>query len=344
MAIKNEIVDELLEGAHPKKIFSSEGLMVEIKQALTGRMLNDKMNHHPLLSIVVYRNKLQSITRRRKMRKRIGYILLNFLFISFLAEGIALAQSDVTGSKDHPLITRMPDYYISQYNVSEFAGFDPTVIGGKDVHWEGKVYSYDYSWKEGGRPISVLQIVRNYETAIKRVGGKILGGDERRVAAEIRKESALTGVYVEVFNDGMNYSLTIVESQTMQQEVVADAKAMRNELADIGKTIVYGIYFETASATIKPESEPALVEMVKMLNDSPVLKVYVVGHTDNVGSLESNLKLSSDRAASVIKAISARGIEASRLKSAGVGPYSPVASNDTEGGKAKNRRVEFVKQ
>jgi outer membrane protein OmpA-like peptidoglycan-associated protein len=119
---------------------------------------------------------------------------------------------------------------------------------------------------------------------------------------------------------------------------------MRNDLADTGKTIVYGIYFDTASATIKPESEPALVEMVKLLNGSPALKVYVVGHTDNVGRLESNIKLSSDRAASVIKAITARGVAASRLKSSGVGPYSPVASNDTDGGKAKNRRVEFVKQ
>jgi OmpA-OmpF porin, OOP family len=278
------------------------------------------------------------------MMKRIDYILSSILFISFLTVGAALAQTDIEGSKDHPLITRMPDYYISQYNVSEFAGFDPTVIGGKDVHWEGKVYSYGYSRKEGGRPISMLQIVRNYETAIKQAGGKILGGDDRRVAAEIKKEGALTGVYVEAFNEGMLYNLTIVESQIMQQEVVADANAMRKDLADTGKTIVYGIYFDTASAAIKPESEPALVEMVKMLNGSPTLKVYVIGHTDSVGSLESNLKLSSDRAASVVKAITERGIAASRLKSAGVGPYSPVASNDTDEGKAKNRRVEFVKQ
>jgi outer membrane protein OmpA-like peptidoglycan-associated protein len=238
----------------------------------------------------------------------------------------------------------MPGYSISEYTVSEFGGFDPTVIGGKDVHWEGKVYSFGYTREEGGRPISMLQIVRNYETAIKKAGGKILGGDERRVAAEIRKEGMLTGVYVEAVNEGRNYSLTIVESQTMKQEVVADANAMRNELAETGKTIVNGVYFDTGSATLKPESEPALVEMVKLFNGSPALKVYVVGHTDNVGSLESNLKLSSDRAASVVKAVTARGIAASRLKSAGVGPYSPVASNDTDGGKAKNRRVEFVKQ
>jgi len=276
--------------------------------------------------------------------KRITYILSGVLALSFLTLGVAFAQTDVPGSKDHPLITRMPDYYISKYEVSEFAGFDPTVIGGKDVHWEGKVYSYGYSRKEGGRPISELQIVRNYETAIKQAGGKILGGDERRVATEIRKGGALTGVYVEAFNNGRDYSLTIVESQTMEQEVVADASVMRNDLADTGKTIVHGIYFDTASATIKPESERALAEMVKLLNGSPALKVYVVGHTDSVGSLDSNLKLSSDRAASVVKAITARGVAAPRLKSAGVGPYSPVASNDTDGGKAKNRRVELVKQ
>jgi OOP family OmpA-OmpF porin len=84
--------------------------------------------------------------------------------------------------------------------------------------------------------------------------------------------------------------------------------------------------------------------MVKLLKGSPTLKVYVVGHTDNVGSLDSNLKLSSARAASVVKALVTRGIAAARLQSAGVGPYSPVASNDTDAGKAKNRRVEFVKQ
>jgi OOP family OmpA-OmpF porin len=277
--------------------------------------------------------------------KRIACILPSVLIISCMTVGVVLAQTDVQGSKDHPLITRMPDYYISEYTVSEFGGFDPTVVGGNDVHWEGKVYSYGYEHKEGGRSISMLQIVRNYEAAIKRAGGKILGtGDERRMAAEIRKEGTMTGVYVEAHNDGRNYSLTIVESQIMKQEVVADAKAMKNDITETGKTIVYGIYFDTGSATIKSESEPALVEMVKLFKDSPGLKIYVVGHTDNVGGLDSNLKLSSDRAASVVKALTARGIAASRLKSAGVGPYSPVASNDTDEGKAKNRRVEFVKQ
>jgi OOP family OmpA-OmpF porin len=278
------------------------------------------------------------------MMKRIGYIWPGILLVTFLVMGVVFAEADVPGSKDHPLVTRMPDYYISNYSVSEFAGFDPTVIGGKDVHWEGKVYSYGYSRKEGGRLISMLQIVRNYEAAITKIGGKLLGGDERRMTAEIRKDGMMTGVYVEAFNDGRDYSLTIVETKMMQQEVVADAKAMQQDITGTGKTIVYGIYFDTGSAVIKPTSEPALIEIVKMLKASPALKVYVAGHTDNVGALEFNLKLSSDRAASVVKALIARGIAAERLKSAGVGPYSPVASNDTEAGRAKNRRVEIVKQ
>jgi OmpA-OmpF porin, OOP family len=270
--------------------------------------------------------------------------LATVIFVPFLHAAQRDPQ-DTKGSKDHPLITRMPGYYISSYKVSEFDGFEPTIIGGKDVRWEGKKYSYGYSRKEGARMISMLQIIRNYQGAIKQAGGKFIGsGDERRMAAEIRKGGAVTGVYVEAFNEGRDYELTIVESQPMQQEVVADAKAMRNDLSATGKTIVQGIYFDTASATIKPESGPALAEMVKLLKGSPSLKVFIVGHTDTVGNLNTNLKLSSDRAASVVSALVAKGIAASRLKSGGVGPYSPIASNRDEAGRAKNRRVELVEQ
>jgi OmpA-OmpF porin, OOP family len=284
-------------------------------------------------------------SKGEKVKKRISHILRIVLCLSYLVVGVALAQNDVKGSKDHPLITRMPDYHISKYVVSDFGAFDPTVIGGKAVHWEGKKYSYGYTLKESGsKQVSMLQIVRNYEAAIRKIDGKILGGDERRVAAEISKGGALTGVYVEAFSEGRYYELTIVESQPMQQEVVADASAMQNDLTASGKTIVHGIYFATGSATIKPESEPALAEMVKLLNGSPALKVHIVGHTDSDGSLDSNIKLSSDRAASVVKALNARGITAARLRPVGVGPYSPVASNGTDDGRAKNRRVELVKQ
>ena len=81
------------------------------------------------------------------------------------------------------------------------------------------------------------------------------------------------------------------------------------------------------------------------MKSETALKVFVVGHTDNVGGLEGNMKLSQDRADAVVQAlVHDHGIAASRLKSFGAGPYAPVASNDTEDGRAKNRRVELVKQ
>jgi len=92
------------------------------------------------------------------------------------------------------------------------------------------------------------------------------------------------------------------------------------------------------------ESEPALTEMTKLLKNSPTLKAYIVGHTDTVGTLELNLKLSADRAESVVKALVARGIVPGKLKAAGVGPYCPIGSNGTEQGKTQNRRVELVQQ
>ena len=256
----------------------------------------------------------------------------------------ARAQEDAKGSQDHPLVTRMPNYYIEGYQVEEFAGFDPTIIDGKEEHWEGKKYAISYARKEGATPVSPLQIVRNYEAAIAKIGGARLGGDERRVAATIKKGGATIGVYVEVFSEARSYELVIVEMQAMRQDVTADAAVMGRELKAAGKTIVYGIFFDTGSAVIKPESEPALAEMVKLLKGTPTLKAFIVGHTDNVGTLETNLTLSVGRADALVRALVSRGIGAARLKGAGVGPYSPIASNKDEAGRAQNRRVELVEQ
>jgi len=88
-----------------------------------------------------------------------------------------------------------------------------------------------------------------------------------------------------------------------------------------------------------------MAEIAKLLKSDASLKVYVVGHTDNVGGLEANMKLSQGRADAVVQAlVRSHGIVATRLKAYGDGPFAPVASNDTEEGRAKNRRVELVKQ
>lgn len=131
----------------------------------------------------------------------------------------------------------------------------------------------------------------------------------------------------------------------MVQSVVANAESLASGLATTGHAAVGGIFFDTGKADLKPESDAAIAEVVKLLQKDPTLKVYVVGHTDNVGSPASNLKLSEDRAAAVVKAFVTRHkIPEARLGSFGAGPYSPVASNDSDSGRALNRRVELVKQ
>jgi outer membrane protein OmpA-like peptidoglycan-associated protein len=118
---------------------------------------------------------------------------------------------------------------------------------------------------------------------------------------------------------------------------------MASSIADTGSVAIYGINFDSASSVLKPESEPAIDEIAKLLTGKSPLKVYIVGHTDMVGDAASNVRLSQARAQSVITALVTRqGINASRLIAFGNGPYAPVASNKTDEGRQKNRRVELV--
>ncbi len=120
---------------------------------------------------------------------------------------------------------------------------------------------------------------------------------------------------------------------------------MSNGLTTTGHSVVNGILFDTGKAEIKPESAHAMEEVVKLLKQNAAMKVYVVGHTDNVGVLASNLDLSKRRAAAVVQMLTTKyGVAAGRLQSFGAGPYAPLASNDNEAGRTLNRRVELVKQ
>ena len=131
----------------------------------------------------------------------------------------------------------------------------------------------------------------------------------------------------------------------MAQDVVANAEVFSNDIRTTGHAAVYGIYFDTGKSTIKPESAAAIAEIAKLLKSDPSLKVHVVGHTDNVGNGDSNIKLSQGRAEAVIQAlVNNNGIAAARLRPFGCGQFAPVMTNDTEEGRAKNRRVELVKQ
>jgi len=140
--------------------------------------------------------------------------------------------------------------------------------------------------------------------------------------------------------------LRVVEATDMAQgQVKVDANAMTAALRTNGKIALYGLRFDTDSATITADSKATLSEMAKALKASPEQKVFIVGHTDNTGSLAHNEKLSQDRAEAVVNAlVKDYGVAASRLAAKGVASYSPVAANTSDAGKAQNRRVEMVVQ
>jgi len=127
--------------------------------------------------------------------------------------------------------------------------------------------------------------------------------------------------------------------------VVVSTDRLQKGLADEGKIALYGIYFDTGRAEVKPESKGQLDEMAKLLNADKSLKVVIVGHTDNQGSADTNVALSQRRADAVVAAlVSTYKVDASRLRARGVASFAPVATNRTEVGRAKNRRVELVEQ
>ena len=138
----------------------------------------------------------------------------------------------------------------------------------------------------------------------------------------------------------------VIESEEMDTGMVTvDAEAMAQGIDATGHIAIYGIYFDTNSAEIKPESSTTLVEISTLLQNRPSLKLLVVGHTDNQGDYDYNMGLSGRRAEAVVKTLRNQyGVDASRLRPAGVGFLAPVASNDNAAGREKNRRVELVKQ
>jgi outer membrane protein OmpA-like peptidoglycan-associated protein len=140
--------------------------------------------------------------------------------------------------------------------------------------------------------------------------------------------------------------LDVVKADEFESSLTVVApEEITDGLTQTGHIALYGIYFDFDAAALKPESAPALEAIEKALVNDPSLKIYVVGHTDNQGSLEYNLGLSKRRAASVVEALTTTyGISAERLVAGGVGPMAPVASNRTEEGQALNRRVELVER
>lgn len=176
------------------------------------------------------------------------------------------------------------------------------------------------------------------------LAGRIPGaGGDRYVALVVVR---LGGSLNAKFEGRAAAVLDVVQVKALEQKMAfVDAATMQGAIEKTGRVAIYGILFDTGSAAIKPTSDPTLAEVAKLLARNPAWKLAIVGHTDNVGGGDFNQKLSQQRAQAVAAALTGRHkVAPARLRAEGMGLSQPVDSNDTEEGRAKNRRVELVRE
>jgi outer membrane protein OmpA-like peptidoglycan-associated protein len=332
-----------------------------------------------------------------------GFLAALLVIVTILLPLPAIAQPEVAGARDFPLIKRYEGSRLIGYDVRSFDSFK-LLLGKLKIDDNGQVALGPNKAVEGrhtrllylapqGR--SSLEVFRNYEADLAAKGFTVLfkcSGEEecegggtgldrvlysrthalqnnalsqvafnvpvepRYLAASLSRPEGEVSVSLYVAReDGQAFPetkdrvavlLDVVEAKPMEAKMVTvDAATMAKDIAATGKVALYGLYFDTDKAELKPESAPSLDEIGKLLKGQPTLKVYIVGHTDNVGGFDYNMGLSQRRAKSVVdRLIQGYGIAADRLKPVGAGMIAPVASNDEEAGRAKNRRVEIVKE
>ncbi|MBI1203349.1 MAG: OmpA family protein [Rhodopseudomonas sp.] len=282
---------------------------------------------------------------------------------------------DVAGAHDYPGIGRFAGSVVTGYQVKTFDAARVQAAPFKDGkptdarRLEGKVTRIGYRTKPGP---SILEVSRNFETQLAKAGFETLlacdtdecGGIPFSEQIDVlpvpqmwldgfnfryfagHKKDGNADIYASVAtsknNDDITVQLVVAVVGAMENKMI-DAAAMAKGLGDKGHIALYGIYFDTDKATIKPESAPTLAEMAKLLNGQPSLNVFIVGHTDNQGSYDHNMTLSRQRAEAVAAAlVRSYKIARPRLRTAGLGFLAPVGSNASEEGRALNRRVELV--
>ena len=241
----------------------------------------------------------------------------------------------------------------------------------KVVALEGKVFRDLFPLDNPDRPYSALEFQRNYENAIRDLGGAkvntvqftdevndAFGG---RDAVDAHFHGTCAGVDCEnntylVRQGGKEYwilvstgaiplhgAVVVLERKAMESRLgFLDASAMKQAIDATGKVALH-INFDVDKATLRPDAQPVVAEIDKLLSANPALKLSIEGHTDDTGSAAHNRELSAARARSVLGALVGMGIDPARLSSTGYGQDRPVADNGSEAGRAQNRRVELVK-
>lgn len=249
---------------------------------------------------------------------------------------------DAKGCVDSPLVTRFPGSVILSCTHKEDDDFTFHLAKGVDKKIEGDYRELIYAFPQTA---SGAQVRRNFATALRSAGYTFERDPSDNARGNFVAHMGKTWINIEFNDAGSRMWENIVVETVLKQEVVATAAAMSNGLTNSGHTVVNGILFDTGKAEVKPESTPALQEIVKLMQQQPTLKIYVVGHTDNVGGVATNLDLSLRRATAVVHMLVTQyHLAADRLQPFGAGPYAPVAPNGTEDGRSLNRRVELVTQ
>jgi outer membrane protein OmpA-like peptidoglycan-associated protein len=305
-----------------------------------------------------------------------GPLALLLLALTLLAPSGAFAQArDVAGARDFPGIGRFGGSVVSGYQVKDFDAARMQGAAFKDGQpadarrLEGRITRIAYRTPPGP---SILEVSRNFETQLAKAGFETLLACDTDACGGIPFTEAVDVLPIpQMWVDGFNYhyyagrksdggretyasvivsennreitaQLTVAELGAMANKMV-DAAAMAKGLGDTGHIALYGIYFDTDKAVIKPESRPTLEQIAKLLSGQPQLNVFIVGHTDNQGNFDYNLDLSRRRAEAIAaELVRSYRIAQPRLRTAGVGFLAPVGSNATESGRALNRRVELV--
>jgi OmpA-OmpF porin, OOP family len=274
--------------------------------------------------------------------------IVGFLLVSLLSSGIALADSDARGCKDHPLFTRMNGFSIFECKKT----YDRLIIkadnnpkSARNLQPEGDLTSLKYSFKKSADMPSApseLQIIRNYQNAARQKGGEVIVDRPGYTALKFNRGNGTVYAVVRTGSPaGYRLYLDVLEEKAMTQEVTANL--MWDTLQKDG-FIALQINFDTNKAVIKPDSMPLIKQIVDLMKSQPALRISIEGHTDNQGNTAANKTLSLNRAKAVAAKVAAEGIKANRMATVGWGQEKPVADNRTEDGRAKNRRVELVKK
>ena len=301
------------------------------------------------------------------------HLLLALLFLA--PTGAGAQTRDIAGAKDFPGIGRFGGSVITGYQVKDFDAARIQAAPFKNDkpadarRLEGRITRIAYRTNPGP---SILEVSRNFETQLTKAGFETLLACDTDACGGIPFTEAIDALPIpQMWVDGFNYhyfagrkadgrretyasivvsennkeiyaQLIVAELGAIENKMV-DAAAMAKGLGDTGHIALYGIYFDTDKAVIKPESRPTLEQIAKLLAGQPQLNVFIVGHTDSQGAFDYNLDLSRRRAEAIAaELVKSYRIAQARLRTAGVGLLAPIGSNASEAGRALNRRVELV--